>query len=58
MSGNWCHWCMLSPLEWETCGHKKGDSWTVQLMHDNLKKLLNVDMVPNGKTRMCFTDII
>ena len=18
-----CHWCMLSPKEWETCGHKK-----------------------------------
>ena len=50
MSRHQYHWCMLSPLEWETCSYKKGDSWTVQLSQYNLKKqLLNVNIVPNDK---------
>ena len=30
MSEYWCHWCMLSPTEWETCDDEKGDAWTIQ----------------------------
>ena len=25
MSGKWCHWCKLSPVEWENCDNEKGD---------------------------------
>ena len=38
MSRHWCHWCMLSPIEWEAYGRKKGHSWTVTLIQDNLEK--------------------
>ena len=50
MSGHWCHWCMLSPLEWENCDHEKGDKLTIQLIKDNLKKqLTHLDMIPYEK---------
>ena len=50
MSGHWCHWCMLSPSEWENCDHEKGDKWTVQLIKDNLERqLINPDMTPYEK---------
>ena len=50
MSGHWCHWCMLSPLEQENCDHEKGDKWTIQLIKDNLKKqLIHLDMMPYDK---------
>ena len=50
MSGHWCHWCMLSPSEWENCDHEKGDKWTIQLIKYNLKKQLTyLDMVPYEK---------
>ena len=50
MSGHWCHWCMLSPLEWENCDHDKGNKWSIQLIKDNLKKQFsNLDMTPYDK---------
>ena len=34
--------------QWVTCDHKIGDSWTINLIQDNLQKqLLNADMVPS-----------
>ena len=29
---------MLSPIEWENGDHKKGDTWTIQLIKDNSEK--------------------
>ena len=50
MSRHWCHWCMLSPSEWENCDHEKGDKLTIQLIKDNLKKqLTHLDMIPYEK---------
>ena len=50
MSGHWCHWCMLSPPEWENCDHEKGNKWSIQLIKDNLKKQFsNLDMTPYDK---------
>ena len=41
---------MLSPKEWENCDHEKGDTWTIQLVKDNLEKqFLNDNMVPYDK---------
>ena len=37
---------MLSSTEWERCGHKESDAWTIQLINDNLEKqLLNENIV-------------
>ncbi len=30
MSGKWCTWCMLSPKEWSTVGHEKGELWSIE----------------------------
>ena len=38
MSGKWCHWCMLSAVEWENCDHEDDDIWSMQLIKDNLEK--------------------
>ena len=32
MSGHWCHLCILSVIEWESCDHGKGEVWTIQLI--------------------------
>ena len=45
MSGNWCHWCNLSPLEWSNKSHTKGMLWTVDLLkknHSMIKKTMKV----------------
>ena len=58
ISGHWCHWCMLSATEWGNCDHEKGDTWTMQLIKDNLEKqLLNDNIVPYDK-RMYFINLI
>ena len=40
MSGCWCHWCNLSPLEWSNKSHTKGMLWTVDLLKKSF--MLNV----------------
>ena len=49
-SGCWCHWCNLSPFEWENIHHEKGTLWTIDLMkkclHDQLN---NNNMTANEK---------
>ena len=58
MSGKWCHWCKLSPAEWENCDHEKGDMWTIQSIEYNLEKQrINLDMIPNEK-RVCIAYVI
>ena len=50
MSRKWCHWCKLSPAEWENCDHEKGDKWSIQLIKDNLEEQrINLDMIPSEK---------
>ena len=49
---------MLSPIEWENGDHKKGDTWTIQLIKDNSeKKLLNENMVLYDKKDV-FTNVL
>ena len=36
-SGCWCHWCNLSPFEWENIHHEKGTLWTIDLMKSVFK---------------------
>ena len=51
MSRHWCHWCMLSPSEWENRDHENGDKLTMQLIEDHLKKqLIHLDMISYLKT--------
>ena len=55
MFGHWCHWCMLSPTEWKSWGHEKGDTWIIQLINDNLEKqLLNENIVIYDKKDMFY----
>ena len=47
MTKHWCHWCILSAVEWEIFDHEQGDAWGIQLIKDNLEKhLLNNNMIP------------
>ena len=46
MSGCWCHWCNLSPFEWENIHHEKDTLWTIDLM----KKCLNDQLNNNNMT--------
>ena len=47
MTKHWCHWCILSAVEWENFDHEHGDAWAIQLIKDNLEKhLLNNNMIP------------
>ena len=43
-SGCCCHWCNLSPFEWENIHHEKGTLWTIDLMKNvfmiNLKRTI------------------
>ena len=50
MYGKCCHWCNLSPAEWEDCDHEKGDMWSIQLIKVNLEEQrINLDMIPSEK---------
>ena len=40
-SGCWCHWCNLSPSEWENNNHEKGILWTIDLMKKSLNEQFN-----------------
>ena len=58
MSGNWYHWCKLSPAEWGNCDHEKGDMWSIQSIKGSLEKQrINLDMIPSEK-RMCIAYVI
>ena len=58
MSGQWCHWCMLSAIAWGNCDHEEGSAWTIQLIKDHLEKqLINNNMIPYEK-RIYFTTVI
>ena len=48
-SGCWCHWCNLSPFEWENIHHEKGTLWTIDLMKKCLHDQLNNNMTANEK---------
>ena len=49
-SGCWCHWCNLSPLEWENTNHEKGMLWTIELIKKKFdEQLVNTKMTANEK---------
>ena len=58
MSGNWCHWCQLSPKEWQAKDHDKGECWTLTKMSTLREQLYTNEVKDEPNNRKGVRDIV